>query len=98
MTAAPTPETDRPQGELITTPSPEVVHASQTTWLGQLAAAAGAILAVLYLSNVGLGVAELIPDNIPLAGNIDEVLFTLLLVYCLRRLGIDLAPHLASRL
>jgi uncharacterized membrane protein YkvA (DUF1232 family) len=29
-------------------------------------------LSVLYLLNPGLGVFELIPDNLPLIGNIDE--------------------------
>lgn len=31
-----------------------------------------ALVGLVYISNLGAGVIELIPDNIPLAGNIDE--------------------------
>jgi hypothetical protein len=67
-------------------------------WPGQTLAVIGVVLSLLYLSNVGAGFLELIPDNLPGIGNIDEVAFTMILIYCLRRLGIDLAPHLRSRL
>ena len=49
----------------------------------------GAILSALYLSNIGLGVVELIPDNIPVAGNIDELVASLILLRCLLNLGLD---------
>jgi uncharacterized membrane protein YkvA (DUF1232 family) len=37
-------------------------------------------IAVLYLINPTAGIIELIPDNIPLIGNLDEVGATLLLI------------------
>jgi len=92
MTAAPPPEADRTRTGFAPPQSRDV------TWVGRALAVGGALLSAIYLANLGVGVVELIPDNIPVAGNIDEVLFTLLLIYCLRRLGIDLAPHMQSRL
>lgn len=37
-------------------------------------------LSAVYLSNIGAGVIEFIPDNIPLAGNLDEVIATIILL------------------
>ena len=47
-------------------------------------------LSLLYLLNIGSGVIELIPDNIPLLGNLDEATAVLLLLNSLRYFGIDL--------
>lgn len=79
----------QPEDQTQTTPK-------RAGWLGKALAALGAIISILYLGNIGWGVFELSPDNIPGAGNIDEALFTLLLVYCLSRLGIHL-PWLARK-
>lgn len=49
----------------------------------------GAILSLLYLANAGAGIIEFIPDNIPIAGNLDEVFATLVLIKCLALLGLD---------
>jgi uncharacterized membrane protein YkvA (DUF1232 family) len=46
-------------------------------------------LCVLYLINPTFGVFELIPDNIPLVGNLDEATATVLLVSALAYFGID---------
>lgn len=43
-----------------------------------------------YLLNIGVGVIELIPDGIPIIGNLDEAAATILLINYLRYLGIDL--------
>jgi len=48
------------------------------------------LLAVVYLLNPGAGVFELIPDNIPFVGNLDEAAAVALLLMCLRFFGIDL--------
>ena len=48
------------------------------------------IIAVLYLSNIGVGVIELIPDNVPFVGNLDEGGAVTILLMCLRYFGIDL--------
>jgi uncharacterized membrane protein YkvA (DUF1232 family) len=47
------------------------------------------VLATLYLVNPGAGVFELIPDNLPLVGNLDEAAATGLLLACLRYFGFD---------
>jgi uncharacterized membrane protein YkvA (DUF1232 family) len=49
------------------------------------------IFAGLYLLNPGAGIFELIPDNIPGIGNLDEATAVFLLLSCLRYFGIDIA-------
>jgi len=46
-------------------------------------------ISLIYLLNPTMGVFELIPDNIPLIGNLDEVGATALLFYALRYFGYD---------
>jgi hypothetical protein len=58
---------------------------------------ASGILSVLYLLNIGLGVVEIIPDNIPIIGNLDEVMATLLLLRCLAYFGIDITHLVDSK-
>ncbi|TLD69689.1 DUF1232 domain-containing protein [Phragmitibacter flavus] len=53
-------------------------------------AALGAVFCAVYLLNPGAGFIELIPDNVPLIGNIDEAAVTGLLIYCLSILGVKL--------
>lgn len=48
------------------------------------------IISMLYIINPTFGVFELLPDNLPLVGNIDEGLFTILLLWSLGKLGVDL--------
>ncbi|MFC2173401.1 DUF1232 domain-containing protein [Acidobacteriota bacterium] len=50
-----------------------------------------AIASVLYLLNIGAGVFEIIPDNIPFVGNLDEAGAIALLIMCLRYFGFDVA-------
>lgn len=54
------------------------------------------LLSALYLLNIGAGVFELIPDNIPIIGNLDEAAATLLLLNCLAYFGLDLRHLLRS--
>jgi len=49
-----------------------------------------ALFSVIYLLNPGAGIFELIPDNLPLVGNLDEAAAVALLLACLRGLGLDL--------
>jgi hypothetical protein len=44
----------------------------------------GAILGVMYLLNPGAGVFELLPDNLPFVGNLDEVGATMLVANAIR--------------
>ncbi len=64
--------------------------------LKSLAVAALGCIALLYLVNPGAGIFEIIPDNIPLIGNLDEAAATLLLLNCLAYFGLDLR-HLFQR-
>lgn len=57
--------------------------------LKKFGALLGSLLSALYLSNIGMGVIEIIPDNIPVAGNIDELVASLILLRCLLALGVD---------
>ncbi len=48
------------------------------------------IISLVYIINPGAGFIELIPDNIPIIGNLDEAAATVLLLSCLSYFGIDL--------
>jgi uncharacterized membrane protein YkvA (DUF1232 family) len=53
-----------------------------------------AVLSVIYIINPGAGVFEILPDNLPFIGNIDEAAATALLIACLRYYGWDLTKFL----
>lgn len=55
-----------------------------------------AVLAALYILNPTAGVFEVIPDNLPLIGNLDEAAAVALLLMCLKYFGVDL-PELFRR-
>lgn len=48
------------------------------------------VFSLIYLLNPTAGVFELIPDNIPLIGNLDEAAAVTILLMCLRNFGFDL--------
>ena len=48
------------------------------------------IISLLYLLNPGMGIFELIPDNLPIIGNLDEAGAAVLLIAALKYLGVDL--------
>lgn len=54
----------------------------------------GLLVSILYLSNISFGFIEIIPDSIPLVGNLDEVFFAGLLFKCLDYLGIPVSSLL----
>lgn len=47
-------------------------------------------LMVAYLLNFTLGIIELIPDNAPLIGNIDEFIASVLLLWSAEKVGIKI--------
>ncbi|MDZ4405044.1 hypothetical protein [Prosthecobacter sp.] len=57
---------------------------------------ASGIISAMYLLNIGFGVAEFIPDNIPIFGNLDEAAATGLLINCLAYFGLNVG-HLFRR-
>lgn len=64
--------------------------------LVKVSAAMVALVSAVYLSNPGFGVFELLPDNLPGVGNLDEAFFTTAFFASLAALGVNL-PFLRSR-
>lgn len=54
------------------------------------------LLAAIYILNPTAGFFEIIPDNLPLVGNLDEAAAVALLLMCLKYFGIDL-PNIFRR-
>ena len=54
-------------------------------------------LSALYLINPTAGIVELLPDNIPFIGNIDEATATMVLLAALRYFGWDFADVFRKR-
>lgn len=48
------------------------------------------LLSLIYIINPTAGFIEIIPDNFPIIGNLDEAAATALLLSCLAYFGIDL--------
>lgn len=48
------------------------------------------VISAVYLFNPGWGVVELIPDNIPGIGNLDEAAAATMLISCLAYFGLDI--------
>jgi len=55
------------------------------------------LLMLIYLLNPTAGFFELIPDNIPLIGNLDEAAAMTLLLMCLRYFGYNLPDIFTSK-
>jgi uncharacterized membrane protein YkvA (DUF1232 family) len=49
------------------------------------------LTSLVYLINPGMGVFELIPDNLPFIGNIDEATAAVFLIAALKYFGVDLS-------
>jgi len=54
--------------------------------LGSAAAALGVLMGAVYVANPTFGLFELIPDNAPLIGNLDEAAATTLIILGLQYL------------
>lgn len=50
-----------------------------------------AIISVIYMLNPTFGLIELIPDAVPVIGNLDEATAMAVLIACLRYFGCDIA-------
>ena len=55
-----------------------------------LVAAAGGLFGLIYLINPGAGVLEILPDNLPIIGNIDEAAASTILIWALAYFGLDI--------
>ena len=56
-----------------------------------------AIFSVIYMLNPTFGMIELIPDNIPVIGNLDEATAMAILVACMRYFGFDIAGFFGKK-
>ena len=54
-------------------------------------------LSFIYLLNPTWGIFEILPDNLPLIGNIDEATATMVLIAALRYFGWDLTKLFGRR-
>ena len=69
-------------------PAPRLANAApgaalpmaQRGCLGRVFALASVLLGSIYVVNPGFGIFELIPDNIPIFGNLDEAAATTMMV------------------
>jgi uncharacterized membrane protein YkvA (DUF1232 family) len=59
-----------------------------------LIALIGGVIGLIYLLNPTAGVIEIIPDNIPFIGNLDEAAAVVLILGSLRYFGIDLTKFM----
>lgn len=64
--------------------------------LGSFAAFLGLLLSGSYLLNPGAGIFDVLPDNLPGLGNLDEVFFTIVFLSCLAYFGLEI-PFLSRR-
>lgn len=46
------------------------------------------LLSAVYLSNIGAGIIEFIPDNIPVVGNLDEIIATIIFLKSVAYFGL----------
>jgi hypothetical protein len=76
--------------------APVSVASTTPTLSGKLVALGGVVIACAYLANLGAGFIDIIPDNLPGIGNLDEVFFSGLLIISMHKLGIPLIPGLTS--
>ena len=55
------------------------------------------ILSLVYLINPGMGIFELIPDNLPIIENLDEAGTAVLLIAALKYFSVDLTRFFIKR-
>lgn len=60
--------------------------AGMATGGNRLACVVGLVVGALYLLNPTAGILEILPDNLPILGNLDEAGATVLVVRCLAAL------------
>ena len=73
-------------------PVVEVVEKAPPSTGRGILALVGGLIGGLYLLNPTAGLIELIPDNVPIIGNLDEAAATALLIFAIREVGRNLFP------
>lgn len=82
------PHSDQPQSD------PKRMRGS---WIKTIFVALAGVVSAIYLINPTLGVFELIPDNLPVIGNLDEGAATALLLSSLAYFGWDMRTLFGRR-
>ena len=77
--------TQSPQKSLE--PAVRVIEKNPPSTARGVVAILGGLIGGLYLLNPGFGFLELIPDNLPIVGNLDEAAATTLLIFAIREIG-----------
>ena len=73
----------------------EIVQPARRSFFTTLMVLVMGLVMVVYLLNPLMGI-DLLPDNLPIVGNIDEAAATAILLGCLSYFGIDM-PWLRNR-
>ncbi len=63
----------------------------------KLLAIIGILVSVIYILNPTAGLIEIIPDNLPIVGNLDEAFFVYLLLACSNILGWNFLPKIFNK-
>ncbi len=73
-------------------------HAPETSRspLKSLGVAIAGVVSIIYVLNPTAGVLELIPDNIPVLGNLDEAAAIVIILSCLSYIGVELTGVLGD--
>ena len=77
--------------------SGELVEQRSLSRLGFLFNGLIGVICLIYLMNPSIGVVEPLPDALPIVGNLDEGMATLILLTTLRNVGIDLSGILSVK-
>lgn len=56
----------------------------------KIVAVGAVIVGIIYILNPTMGLFELLPDNLPIVGNLDEAAAVYMILLALRYLGLDL--------
>jgi len=55
------------------------------------------ILSIIYLVNPGFGFFEVLPDNMPIIGNLDELAASVILIGSMEFLGVDIYRYFRKK-
>jgi len=72
------------------------IDKKKRTMKKDLVAGIGGLMGFLYVLNPGAGIFEILPDALPIVGNLDEAGAVLLVIGSLRYFGLDLSRFLSK--
>jgi len=57
----------------------------------------GILISTIYILNPTGGIIEILPDNLPIVGNLDEAFFVYILLLCCNLLGWNFLPKILNK-